>query len=101
MATDIEKNWRRKYAWIPPSERPEVLKRWSIIRDNDGYRRTIDGANPYTEQGLTEAPSKLRRGPSVGAEWVECGGEERQRTPLPASSVGPPFSKGVKTDGAS
>ena len=101
MAANIEKNWRRKYAWIPPSERPEVMKRWAWVKEGGGYRRSSDGAKPYTKQGLTEAPSELRRGPSVGAEVVECGGEERQRTPLPASSVGPPFSKGVKTDGAS
>jgi len=100
METNIEINWRRKYGWIPPSERPEVLRRWSIIRNNDGLRRTIDGPNPYVKQGLTEAPSKLRRCPSVGAESSGCGEEERSELLSPRSSVGPPFSKGVKIDGA-
>jgi hypothetical protein len=96
---DIAINWRDKYGWVPPSENPDQLARWKSFRS--GAQRSSDGANSVIKQGVTYGPSELRRGPLTSAESSECGGEERKRTPLPASSVGPPFSKGVKNDGAS
>ena len=102
---DIAINWRDKYGWVPPSEDPAQVARWKAFRDGSvsdrgGAQRSSDVGNSFIKQGVTDGPSELRRGPSNSAECSECGGEERKRTPLPASSVGPPFSKGVKNDGA-